>query len=61
MRTRSELRPYQERAVAHFKRHAASAGHMDMGLGKTVSRLTAFADQLNSFDARRMLVVMLCA
>jgi hypothetical protein len=57
MLTRSDLRPYQDRAIAHFKRHSAAAGHIDMGLGKTVVELTTFADQLASFDARRMLVV----
>lgn len=57
MRPRSDLRPYQERAAAHVKAHPASALFMDMGLGKTVSGLTAYADLLYSYEARRALVI----
>lgn len=57
MRRRSELRPYQERAAAHFACHEAAAGFMDMGLGKTVSGLTAYLDLLNGLEVRRALVI----
>lgn len=57
MLTRSDLYRYQLRAIAHELANPYSALWVDMGLGKTVSTLTAFADALNSYDARRMLVV----
>src|ERR1043165_9975639 len=57
MLTRSDLRPYQERAVEFVKNHERCALWLDPGLGKTVSALTAFGDLLRTFDARRMLVV----
>jgi SNF2 family DNA or RNA helicase len=55
--TRNDLLPYQNRIVDFIKRHEACALWVDMGLGKTVSTETAYLDLLNSFDARRMLVV----
>lgn len=55
--TRDDLRPYQHRAVEWIKRHEFCALWVDMGLGKTVSTLTAYADMLERFDARHALVV----
>lgn len=54
---RSDLRPYQTRAVDWIKNHEHCALFLDMGLGKSVSTLTAYADLLQSFDARRALVI----
>ncbi len=55
--TRSDLRPYQTRAVDWIKSHEHCALWLDMGLGKTTSTLTAYADMLETFDVRRALVI----
>jgi SNF2 family DNA or RNA helicase len=57
MFTRSDLHPYQRHAVDFIKSHPNCALWVDMGLGKTVSALTAFLDMRNSLDATRMLVI----
>lgn len=54
---RADLRPYQLRAVDWIKSHDHCALFVDMGLGKSVSTLTAYADMLESFDVRRALVI----
>jgi SNF2 family DNA or RNA helicase len=54
---RSDLRPYQERVAGFIASHPFCAAWVDMGLGKTVSTLTAYADLREQFDARRVLVV----
>jgi SNF2 family DNA or RNA helicase len=54
---RNDLRPYQHRAVEWIKSHDNCALWLDMGLGKTTSTLTAYADLLASFDVRRALVI----
>lgn len=57
MLSRSDLYSYQNRAVEFIKERDRCALWVDMGLGKTVAALTAFADAHESLDARRMLVV----
>ena len=57
MFTRSDLYAYQRHAVDFIKSRRNCALWVDMGLGKTVSTLTAFNDKLQSFDARKMLVI----
>lgn len=57
MLTRTDLREYQERAAKFIRERDACALWMDMGLGKSITTLTAFSDLLSTFDARRMLVV----
>lgn len=54
---RSDLRPYQTRAVQHILDNPNCALWLDPGLGKTTTALTAFLERMNRFDARRMLVV----
>ncbi len=54
---RSNLLPYQERAVQWVKDHEHCALWIDLGLGKSVSTLTAYADMLETFDVRRALVI----
>lgn len=54
---RPSLRPYQLGAVHHVKSNLNCALWLDPGLGKSVSALTAYLDMLESFDARRMLVI----
>jgi hypothetical protein len=56
MLKRSDLYAYQERAVEFDKNIGNGMKFMDMGLGKTVSVLTAYNDMRNTFDARRLLV-----
>ena len=57
MLTRENLYKYQRKLIRFIKEHPKCAVWVDMGLGKTVSLLTAFSDLLASFDARRMLLV----
>lgn len=57
MLTRADLYPYQRHAIDFIKSKKNCALWVDMGLGKTVSTLTAFNDLRESFDARKMLVV----
>jgi SNF2 family DNA or RNA helicase len=54
---RDQLHAYQERFVAFILRVACCAGWIDLGLGKTVSALTAFNDLREKFLAHRCLVV----
>jgi hypothetical protein len=56
MLQRSDLYPYQNRIVEFIKTKERAMIFADMGLGKTVSSLTAFADMRSTFDARRALV-----
>lgn len=57
MLTRADLYPYQHHAVDFIKSKRNCALWVEMGLGKTVSTLTAFSDLQESFDARKMLVI----
>lgn len=57
MLTRSDLRGYQERCIEHIKDTPNCALWVDMGLGKTVSTLTAISDLRESFDVNRTLIV----
>lgn len=57
MLDRSDLRPYQERCIQHIKDKPNCALWVDMGLGKTVSTLTAITDLRESFDVDKTLVV----
>lgn len=53
----SDLRPYQHQIKDFIKGRDFSAAWVEMGLGKTVSTLTAFADMAHRFDAAHLLVV----
>jgi SNF2 family DNA or RNA helicase len=57
MLTRADLYPYQQHAVDFIKSKRNCALWVDMGLGKTISTLTAFRDLKDSFDANKMLVI----
>ena len=57
MKSREDLWKFQNRLIDFFKSHSHCAAWVDMGLGKTVAALTAFADSMRGFEARRMLVV----
>lgn len=48
---------YQERAIAFVKDHPHCALFLDMGLGKTVSTLTAIRDLMDEADITKTLVI----
>jgi hypothetical protein len=54
---RSDLRGYQEHAARFIAARKNCALWVDMGLGKTVSTLTAFADLQDRMGATKMLVI----
>lgn len=54
---RFEPHPYQSRAIAFVKEHPRCALFLDMGLGKTVSTLTAVAELVDEGEIGRTLVV----
>lgn len=57
MLQRNNLHGYQRTAVQHIKEHPDAALFLDMGLGKTVSTLTAVADLINEFEVTKVLIV----
>lgn len=57
MLQRGNLHGYQLTAVEHIKEHPDAALFLDMGLGKTVSTLTAIADLINEFEVTKVLIV----
>lgn len=57
MLDRKDLHGYQRTAVDHIKERPESALFLDMGLGKTVSTLTAIADLIDFFEVSKVLIV----
>lgn len=57
MLDRSDLHAYQKRAVDFIKDNTAAALWIDMGLGKTVSTLTALQDLIDQGSVRKVLVI----
>jgi hypothetical protein len=57
MLDRSNLHDYQNRAVKHIIDVQKSGLFLDMGLGKTVSTLTAATDLLDDFAVMKMIIV----
>lgn len=57
MKSRENLYPYQHRAIDFIKTHLNCALWIDMGLGKSVSALTAVQDLAESFDLNHALVI----
>jgi SNF2 family DNA or RNA helicase len=55
--SRDRLHDYQNRAVSFIKDNPSCALWVDMGLGKTVTVLTAIADLLDNFEAHRVLII----
>lgn len=49
--------PYQRRAIAFIKEHPRCCLFLDMGLGKTVSTLTALSDLIDEAEVRKVLVI----
>lgn len=56
-RSSKALFPYQHRMIDHILKHDFCALWVDMGLGKTVSVLTAIKELRRQFEARNVLVV----
>jgi SNF2 family DNA or RNA helicase len=57
MLSRHNLHPYQNRAVDFVLSERRCMLALEMGLGKSVSTLTAISDMLDGFTARRVLVI----
>lgn len=57
MLSRDDLHPYQERAVDFIVEKERCGLFLDLGLGKTVSTLTAVSDLIGSGIASRVLVI----
>ena len=57
MLSRDDLHDYQKRAVDFIKDKRRCALFLDMGMGKSVSTLTAITDLIDGFAARRVLVI----
>ena len=57
MLTRKNLHPYQEKAVQFVKDNPKAALWIDMGLGKTVSTLTALSELKRDNQIRKTLIV----
>lgn len=57
MLLRDNLHPYQERAVDFILSERRGMLALEMGLGKSVSTLTAISDMLDGFTANKVLVI----
>ncbi len=57
MLKRENLHGYQRTGVSHIKDHPECALFLDMGLGKTVTTLTAIADMIEYFEVNKVLIV----
>ena len=57
MLDRSNLHDYQVKAVDFVKKKKAAALWIDMGLGKTISTLTALSDLLSAKKVKKVLIV----
>lgn len=57
MLNRSQLHKYQVQGIEHIKDNPECALFLDMGLGKTVTTLTAVADLIEYFEITKVLIV----
>ena len=57
MLKRSDLHEYQNKAVDFIKKNKAAALWIDMGLGKTISTLTAVSDLIASKKVKKVLII----
>ena len=57
MLNRNQLHKYQVQGVEHIKDNPECALFLDMGLGKTVTTLTAVADLIEYFEVTKVLIV----
>lgn len=56
MLNRTDLHGYQENAVGFIKEQRRCQLFLDMGLGKTISTLTAITDLIDGFAVNRVLI-----
>lgn len=57
MRSLTDMHPYQTRAVDFIKEKKRAFLMLDLGLGKTVTTLTAVSDLLDSFEIKKTLII----
>lgn len=57
MRDRYQMHPYQNKTVGHLLQHEQSMLHQAMGLGKTISTLTAISDLFDVLQLKAVLIV----
>ena len=57
MRSRADLHAYQELAVQFVKTTPSCALWLDLGLGKSVSTLTAITDLIDRWEVARVLII----
>lgn len=57
MPSREDLHAYQEHAVAHIIEHKRVGLFLDLGIGKTISTLTALVDLIDSFAVNKILII----
>ena len=57
MLTRDQMHDYQNRCVEHIINTPKSALWLDMGLGKSITTLTAIADLSNMFEINKTLII----
>lgn len=57
MLNRNQLHKYQVQGIEHIKDNPECALFLDMGLGKTVTTLTAVADMIEYFEVTKVLIV----
>lgn len=57
MLNRTDLHGYQENAVGFIKEQRRCQLFLDMGLGKTISTLTAITDLIDGFAVNRVLII----
>src|SRR6476646_3686279 len=57
MRTKSEMRPYQDRIATHLYEHDAAVAVLRPGGGKTVTALTAIEELIRDKVIRHALVI----
>lgn len=57
MLERSDLHEYQNKAVDFIKKNKAAALWIDMGLGKTISTLTAVSDLITTKKVKKVLII----
>lgn len=55
--SRDNLHEYQKRAIEFIKTRSSCALWVDMGLGKTVTTLTAVSDLIDQIEALRVLII----
>jgi SNF2 family DNA or RNA helicase len=57
MPTRNDLHEYQNHCVEHIKKHPGSSLFVDMGLGKSISTLSALVDLFDEFEIAKVLII----